>query len=115
LAPFDQKWQAAIRRFSFLVFPPRIIPSNERCEGCPNCLSWRCHHQASSCTSFSSLQLGAGPILESILPFMGFRQSCLERDPLRFSCNELWGVRDSHGPEEMRWWLVLDGNQDFGG
>jgi hypothetical protein len=46
---------------------------------------------------------GQGPVLESISPFMGFRQSCLERDPLRFGCNELRGVGDSHGPEEIRW------------
>jgi hypothetical protein len=49
------------------------------------------------------------------LPFMGFQQSCFERDPLRFGFNELKRVRGSHGPEEIRWWLVLDGNQDFGG
>jgi hypothetical protein len=44
-----------------------------------------------------------GPVLESILPFMGFRQSCLKRDPLKFGCNELRRVGDSHGPEEIRW------------
>jgi hypothetical protein len=64
-----------------LVFQPRIIPRNEQCEGCPNCLSWRCHHQASSCTSFSSLQLGAGASswkhlaihgLSTKLPWNGF-------------------------------------------
>jgi hypothetical protein len=42
------------------VFQPEVISNNEQCEGCPNCLSWCCHHQASSCTNFSSLQLGAG-------------------------------------------------------
>jgi hypothetical protein len=41
------------------VFRPETILNNEKCEGCPNCLSWGCHHQASSYTSFSSLQLGA--------------------------------------------------------
>jgi hypothetical protein len=47
--------------------------------------------------------LGQGPVLESILPFMGFRKSCLERDPLRFGCNELRRIGDSHWPEEIRW------------
>jgi hypothetical protein len=46
---------------------------------------------------------------------MGFRQSFLERDSLGFGCNELRRVEDSHGPEEIRWLLVLDGNQNFGG
>jgi hypothetical protein len=46
--------------FHFWVFQPKIIPGNEQCEGCPNCLSSRCHHLGSSCTSFSSMQLGAG-------------------------------------------------------
>jgi hypothetical protein len=41
------------------VFQPRTILNNEQCEGCPNYLSWGCHHQAFSYTSFSSLQLGA--------------------------------------------------------
>jgi hypothetical protein len=39
LAPFDQKWQAAIRRSSFLGVQPEIIPNNAQSEGCPNCLS----------------------------------------------------------------------------
>jgi hypothetical protein len=60
LAPFDQKWQAAISRFSFFGVSTKDNSNNEQCEGRPNCLSWRYHHQASSCTSFSSLQLGAG-------------------------------------------------------
>jgi hypothetical protein len=30
---------------------------------------------------------------------MGFRQSCFERDPLRFGFNELKMVRGSNGPE----------------
>jgi hypothetical protein len=42
-------------------------------------------------------------VLESIFPFIGFRQCCLERYPLRFGCNELRRVGDSHGPEEIRW------------
>jgi hypothetical protein len=42
---------------------------------------------------------GQGPVLESNLPFMGFRQSCLERDSLGFGCNELRRVEDYHGPE----------------
>jgi hypothetical protein len=46
---------------------------------------------------------GQGPVLESILPFMGFRQCCLERDPLRFGYNEFRRVRDSHEPKEIRW------------
>jgi hypothetical protein len=46
---------------------------------------------------------GQRPVLEGILPFMGFRQCCLERDPLRFGCNELRRVGDSHGAEEIRW------------
>jgi hypothetical protein len=46
---------------------------------------------------------GQGLVLESILPFMGFRQCCLERDPLGFDCNEFRRVGDSHGPEEIRW------------
>jgi hypothetical protein len=46
---------------------------------------------------------GQRPVLESILPFMGFRQCCLERDPLRFGCNELKRIGDSHGPKEIRW------------
>jgi hypothetical protein len=37
------------------------------------------------------------------LPFMRFQQCYLERDPLRFGCNELRRVGDSHGPEEIRW------------
>jgi hypothetical protein len=45
---------------------------------------------------------GQGPVLESILPLMGFRQCYLERDPLRFGCNKLRRVGDSHGPEEIR-------------
>jgi hypothetical protein len=46
---------------------------------------------------------GQGPVFESILPFMGFRQSCFERDPLRFGFNELKRVGGSHGPEEIGW------------
>jgi hypothetical protein len=46
---------------------------------------------------------GQGLVLESILPFMGFRQCCFERDPLRFGCNELRRVGDSRRPEEVRW------------
>jgi hypothetical protein len=46
---------------------------------------------------------GQGPVLESILPFMGLRQCCLERDPLGFSCNKLRRVGDSHRPEEITW------------
>jgi hypothetical protein len=37
------------------------------------------------------------------LTFMGFRQSFLESDPLRFGCDELRRVGDSHGSEEVRW------------
>jgi hypothetical protein len=43
----------------FLVFRLGTILSNEKYEGCPNFLSWGCHHQVSSYTNFSSLQLGA--------------------------------------------------------
>jgi hypothetical protein len=46
---------------------------------------------------------GQGPVLESILPFIRFQQCCLERDPLRFGCNELRWVGDSHEPNEIRW------------
>jgi hypothetical protein len=35
--PFDQKWQAAIRRFSFLGVSAKITPNTGWCEGCPNC------------------------------------------------------------------------------
>jgi hypothetical protein len=58
---------------------------------------------------------GQGPVLESILPFMGFQQCCLEWDPLGFGCNELRRIRDSYGPEEIRQRLILNRNQDFGG
>jgi hypothetical protein len=37
LTPFDQKWQAAIRRSSFLGVSAKDN-SNRQCEGCPNCL-----------------------------------------------------------------------------
>jgi hypothetical protein len=37
----------------------RAILSNERYEGCPNFLSWGCHHQVPSYTNFYSLQLRA--------------------------------------------------------
>jgi hypothetical protein len=46
---------------------------------------------------------GQGPVLESILPVMWFQQCCLEEDPLRFGCNELIRVGNSHGPKEIRW------------
>jgi hypothetical protein len=58
LTPFDQKWQAAIRRFSFFGVSARITPSIERCGGCPNCWFWRYYLQVSSYTNFSNLQLG---------------------------------------------------------
>jgi hypothetical protein len=45
---------------------------------------------------------GQGPVLESILPFMGFRQCYLEWDPLGFGCDELRRIGDSYGPEEIR-------------
>jgi hypothetical protein len=48
-----------LKGFNYWVFRPKKILNNEKCEGCPNCFSWSCHHQASSYTSFSSLQLGA--------------------------------------------------------
>jgi hypothetical protein len=46
---------------------------------------------------------GQGPVFEGILPFMGFRQSCFERDSLRFGFNELERAGGSHGPEEIGW------------
>jgi hypothetical protein len=46
---------------------------------------------------------GQGPVFESILPFMGFRQSFFERNSLRFGFNELKRVGGSHGPEEIGW------------
>jgi hypothetical protein len=58
---------------------------------------------------------GQGLVLESILPFMGSRQCCFEWDPLGFGCDEHRRIRGSYGPEEIGWWLILDGNQDFGG
>jgi hypothetical protein len=50
---------------------------------------------------FPACNWGQRPVLEGILPFMGFRQCCLERNPLRFGFNELKRVRGSHGPEEI--------------
>jgi hypothetical protein len=58
---------------------------------------------------------GQGPVFEGILPFMGLRQSCFERDSLRLGFNEFKRVRGSHGPEVVGWWLVLDGNQNLSG
>jgi hypothetical protein len=57
---------------------------------------------------------GQRPVLESVLPLVGFRQWCLEGNPLRFGCNELRRVGNPYGPEEIRCWLILDRNQDFG-
>jgi hypothetical protein len=45
--------------------------------------------------------IGQGPVFESILPFMGVRQSFFERDSLRFGFNELKRVGGSHGREEI--------------
>jgi hypothetical protein len=65
----------------FWVSQPRIILNNEQCESYPNCLSWGCHHKASSCTSFSSLQLGAGasswkhPAIHGVLIVLFWRGS----------------------------------------
>jgi hypothetical protein len=44
---------------------------------------------------------GQGPVLESILPFMGPQQCCLEWDPLGFGCDELKRIGDSYGLEEI--------------
>jgi hypothetical protein len=63
------------------VFQPRIILNKEQCEGCPNYLSWGCHHQAFSYTSFSSLQLGAEasswqrPAIHGVSTVMSWRES----------------------------------------
>jgi hypothetical protein len=46
---------------------------------------------------------GQGPVFEGILPFMGFSQSCFERDSLRFVFNELERIGGSQGPEEIEW------------
>jgi hypothetical protein len=46
---------------------------------------------------------GQGPVFEGILPFMRFRQSCFERDSLRFDFNKLERVGGSHGPEKIGW------------
>jgi hypothetical protein len=32
-----------------------------------------------------------------------------------FGCNKLRGIGNSYGPEEIRCWLILNDNQDFGG
>jgi hypothetical protein len=45
---------------------------------------------------------GQGPVLESIQPFMGFRQCGIEWDPLGFGCNELRRIGDSYGSEQIR-------------
>jgi hypothetical protein len=43
----------------FWVFRLGTILNNDKYEGCPSFLSWGCHHQVSSYTNFSSLQLEA--------------------------------------------------------
>jgi hypothetical protein len=59
LTPFDQKWQAAIKRFSFFGVSAKDNSKHGRCGGCPNCWSWRYYPQVSFYTNFSSLQFGA--------------------------------------------------------
>jgi hypothetical protein len=99
----------------FLVFRPRIIPNNGQCEGCPIACFSAVIIKHPLVPVSPAYNWGQGLVFESILPFMGFRQSCFERDSLRFGFNELKRVGGSHGPEKIGWWLVLDRNQNLGG
>jgi hypothetical protein len=109
---FDGKLQ--LRGSHFLVFRPETIPNNEQCEGCPNCLSWGYHYQASSCTSCSNLRLGAEASSWKRLAIHGVSTVMSWGNPLGFGCDEIKSVGDFHGPEEIRCWLILGRNQDFG-
>jgi hypothetical protein len=46
---------------------------------------------------------GQRPVFEGIVPFMGLRQNCFERNSLRFGFNKLERVGGSHGPEIIGW------------
>jgi hypothetical protein len=59
LTPFDQKWQAAIKRLPFLGVSANDNSNIGWYEGCPCYWFLHCYLRVSSCTSFSSLQLGA--------------------------------------------------------
>jgi hypothetical protein len=54
-APFDQKWQATIRRFSFLGVSAKVINKHSLIPVSPAC-NW-----------------GQRLVLERVLPLMGFR------------------------------------------
>jgi hypothetical protein len=55
------------------------------------------------------------PVLESILPPRRWGQRCFERDPLRFSRDEISRIRVSHGTKVIGSRIGLGANQKLSG
>jgi hypothetical protein len=115
LTPFYQKWQVAIKRFSFLVVSAKDSQTLGDAKAIPIAGFSTVIIKHSFIPVSPTCNWGQGPVLEGILSFMRSWQSCFEGDPLRFGFDELKRVRVSHWPKEIGWWLVLNGNKNLGG
>jgi hypothetical protein len=116
LTPFDQKWQAAIRRLSLLGVSAR-----------DNSKHWAIRRLSQLLVFYTLIfeypllpvspacNWGQGLVFEGVLPRMRSWQSRFEGYSVGFGFNKFKGVGDSHRSEEIRWWFILDENQKLNG
>jgi hypothetical protein len=115
-APLDQKWEAAIKRLSFLGVSARDNSKQWEIRRLSQFFCFGIVVIKYSLVPISpACNWGQRPVLESVLPLVRLRQWCLEGNPLGFGCNELRGIGNSYRPEEIRCCLFLDRNKDFSG